>query len=154
MGVVSDPSCFWISGEAGRGFWSVAFVAFAFGAIVVEAAYAEGPLWSIFGSQTMLVLTGTVVLLVVLCMASVAMAQPSSNPFGLMPGSFQLVPSTVAAGAHEDLVTKFDFTHNAKGEPLTICAGRLWNCLLVSQVTIRRYPRVLTHSFSGIAKLR
>jgi hypothetical protein len=32
-----------------------------------------------------------------------------------MPGSFQIVPSTFQAGAHEDLTTSFDFAHDEAG---------------------------------------
>jgi hypothetical protein len=41
--------------------------------------------------------------------ASRAVADPACSPFGIVPGSFSVVPSTLQAGAHEDLTTKFDF---------------------------------------------
>jgi hypothetical protein len=44
-----------------------------------------------------------------------AVAMPSSNPFEVVPGSFHVVPSTLQAGAHEDLTTEFDFAHDAAG---------------------------------------
>jgi hypothetical protein len=44
-----------------------------------------------------------------------APAKPSEKPFGIVPGSFHMVPSTVQAGAHEDLTTSFDFAHSAAG---------------------------------------
>jgi hypothetical protein len=42
-------------------------------------------------------------------------AMPSTKPFELVSGSFHLTPSTVQAGAHEDLTTQFDFAHNSSG---------------------------------------
>ena len=58
--------------------------------------------------------------LAALCLAQGAAAAPSPNPekhpFGIVPGSFQLTPSTLAAGAHEDLTVSFDFNHSAAGQ--------------------------------------
>ena len=48
--------------------------------------------------------------------AGSAVAQPSSKPFEIVPGSFKLVPSSAQAGGHEDLVTTFDFAHTANGK--------------------------------------
>ncbi len=48
-------------------------------------------------------------------MAQVAVAQPSSTPFALEPGSFHVVPSTFQAGAHENLTTSYELAHNAGG---------------------------------------
>ena len=45
-----------------------------------------------------------------------AAAIPSNHPFEIIPGSFQINPSTNQAGAHEDLVTHFDFAHNPEGQ--------------------------------------
>jgi hypothetical protein len=45
-----------------------------------------------------------------------AYAEPSSLPFGILPGSFQVATSTLQAGAHEDLTTSFDFAHDANGK--------------------------------------
>ena len=49
-------------------------------------------------------------------LAGPAGAHPSSKPFEIVPGSFHVVASTLQAGAHEDLVTSFDFAHDAAGE--------------------------------------
>jgi hypothetical protein len=46
----------------------------------------------------------------------VAGAEPSSSPFEVLPGSFHVSPSTLQAGAHEDLTTSFDFGHSAAGK--------------------------------------
>ena len=40
-----------------------------------------------------------------------ARAQPSPHPFEIVPGSFDLTPSTDQAGAHENLTVAFDFAH-------------------------------------------
>jgi hypothetical protein len=53
--------------------------------------------------------------LVACVFAGPAMAKPSETPFEIVPGSFHLVPSTFAAGAHEDLTTSFDLAHSASG---------------------------------------
>jgi hypothetical protein len=45
-----------------------------------------------------------------------AQAQPSSKPFEVE--NFHLTPSTVQAGAHEDLTTSFDFAHTGSGASL------------------------------------
>lgn len=45
-----------------------------------------------------------------------AVAAPSSKPFEIVAGSFSVVPSTLQAGAHEDLTTAFDFAHDAAGK--------------------------------------
>ncbi|HWX45957.1 MAG TPA: hypothetical protein VNY52_11630, partial [Solirubrobacteraceae bacterium] len=47
-----------------------------------------------------------------LALAGSAAAKPSGKPFELVPGSFKVIPSTLQAGAHEDLTTSFDFAHN------------------------------------------
>ncbi len=39
-----------------------------------------------------------------------------TRPFEIKPGSFHFTPSTVQAGAHENLTTTFDFAHNGAGE--------------------------------------
>ena len=56
------------------------------------------------------------VLALMMALAGSAAAKPSSKPFEIEPGSFHIVPSTVQAGAHEDLTTSFEFAHNAAGE--------------------------------------
>jgi hypothetical protein len=45
-----------------------------------------------------------------------AHAAPSQTPFGIVPGSFHVTPSTYEAGAHEDLTTSFDLAHNKNGQ--------------------------------------
>ncbi len=45
-----------------------------------------------------------------------ALAVPSSEPFEIVPGSFQVTPSSVQAGFHENLTTSFDFAHQPNGE--------------------------------------
>lgn len=47
---------------------------------------------------------------------AVGMAEPSEEPFELVPGSFLVEPSVLQAGAHEDLTTKFDFVHDPDGK--------------------------------------
>ncbi len=44
--------------------------------------------------------------------AGVAHAELSGEPFEVLPGSFQISPSTTQAGAHENLTTSFDFAHD------------------------------------------
>ncbi len=56
-----------------------------------------------------------VVGVVLLALTGAVWAQPSERPFAIVPGSFHLEGSTVQAGAHEDLTTKFDFAHNTAG---------------------------------------
>ncbi len=46
-----------------------------------------------------------------------ALAKPSSEPFEIIPNSFQFVPSSGAAAAHADWTTSFDFTHEADQQP-------------------------------------
>jgi hypothetical protein len=46
---------------------------------------------------------------------AVAVAQPSSKPLEIEPGSFHFTSSSPQAGAHADWTTTFDFTHNGKG---------------------------------------
>ncbi len=50
--------------------------------------------------------------LVLAVIPAVAHAEVSAEPFEVLPGSFQIRPSTTQAGAHEDLTTSFDFAHN------------------------------------------
>ncbi len=64
-----------------------------------------------------------VCLLVAGILSAGAEAVPSPNPFALIPGSFQVVPSTTEAGAHEDLTVTFDFAHGESG-PMQ---GRTYN---------------------------
>jgi hypothetical protein len=55
-----------------------------------------------------------------LAAASPAAAKPSEHPFEIVPGSFHLAPSTLRAGAHDDLTTTFDFAHEElPGSPNT-----------------------------------
>jgi hypothetical protein len=44
-----------------------------------------------------------------------ALAAPSEQPLQVVPGSFQILPSTMQAGAHEDLITSFEFAHTGAG---------------------------------------
>jgi hypothetical protein len=59
-------------------------------------------------------------LLVAVLAPAAAQAAPSPNPvekpFEIEPGSFGMTPSTDQAGAHENLVTKFNFAHNLVGK--------------------------------------
>ncbi len=50
-----------------------------------------------------------------LSLAGPAAAQPSTEPFEIAPASFHLLPSTLQAGAHEDLTTEFDLAHDSAG---------------------------------------
>jgi hypothetical protein len=46
--------------------------------------------------------------------AGSAVATPTpGSPFEIEPGTFHITPSTTQAAAHEDLVTSFEFAHNA-----------------------------------------
>ncbi len=47
---------------------------------------------------------------------AVGVAEPSEEPFEVVPGSFLVEPSVTQAGAHEDLTTKFDFAHDPDGK--------------------------------------
>jgi hypothetical protein len=62
------------------------------------------------------------VLPLLLTMASffpaLAAAKPSSTPFSIEPGSFEVTPSPRTAGAHPDLTIAFDFAHSADERPL------------------------------------
>lgn len=49
-------------------------------------------------------------------MSGDARAEPSSQPFEILPGSFHMTPSTLQAGAHENLTTTFDFAHDSDGK--------------------------------------
>lgn len=44
-----------------------------------------------------------------------ATAQPSAEPFGIVPGSFELSPSSTEAGAHADLSITVEFAHGENG---------------------------------------
>ena len=48
-------------------------------------------------------------------LAGPALAAPSKTPFGIVPGSFSVTPSTYQAGAHEDLTVAFDLAHTPSG---------------------------------------
>ncbi len=58
---------------------------------------------------------GAVVVFVCLLSGGSVWARPSVEPFGIVPGSFGVVPSTLQAGAHADLTFSFDFFHEALG---------------------------------------
>ena len=58
--------------------------------------------------------TPPLTLIACLAFAGSAAAQPSGKPFEIIPGSFHLTPSTTQAAAHENLVTEFNFAHDAK----------------------------------------
>ncbi|HWY17688.1 MAG TPA: hypothetical protein VNY27_03130 [Solirubrobacteraceae bacterium] len=62
------------------------------------------------------VVASLLVLLSCLVLVAPAAAKESETPFEILPGSFQMTPSTLQAGAHEDLTTSFDFTHTAAGQ--------------------------------------
>jgi hypothetical protein len=51
--------------------------------------------------------------------AGPAAANPSETPFAIEPGSFHITPSSSQAGAHADLVTHFNFNHEANEEENT-----------------------------------
>ncbi len=55
------------------------------------------------------------VLLAWLALAGSAAAEPSGGPLEILPGTFQVAPSTDAAGAHENLVTSFNLAHEVSG---------------------------------------
>ena len=78
---------------------------------VVDATRQVGKVKTLMGAFVLSVCMLTAVLV-----PGMAMAMPSETPFEIVPGSFRLVPSTGQAAAHEDLVTSFDFAHNAKGQ--------------------------------------
>lgn len=64
-----------------------------------------------------LLATGILVTLAGLTFASLASAKPTpEHPFEIQPGSFGVMPSTLQAGAHEDLTTTFDFAHSGSGK--------------------------------------
>ncbi len=60
--------------------------------------------------------TLVVAVLALLAGPAASQALPSSEPFELLPDSFQVVPSSLQAGAHADLTTEFDFAHNEAGQ--------------------------------------
>jgi hypothetical protein len=55
--------------------------------------------------------------LLLLSLPVAALAKPSSEPFEIIPNSFQFVPSNGAAAAHADWTTSFDFAHEADQQP-------------------------------------
>ncbi|HWX44358.1 MAG TPA: hypothetical protein VNY52_03440, partial [Solirubrobacteraceae bacterium] len=59
---------------------------------------------------------GAVMALAYLLIAGPAAADPSEEPFGIVPGSFRFAPSTDQAGVHSNWVTSFDFAQNTKGQ--------------------------------------
>jgi hypothetical protein len=63
-----------------------------------------------------LMLALTVCMLVRLVCAHDASAEPSKEPFAIVPDSFHIVPSTYQAGAHADWTLLFDIAHNGKGK--------------------------------------
>ena len=68
-------------------------------------------------SRKRLVSTVIVVGIASLVCAGSAIAKVyETRPFEIKPGSFHFTPSTVQAGAHENLTTTFDFAHNGAGE--------------------------------------
>lgn len=56
--------------------------------------------------------TAVFAFLLALLAPALAEAKPSSTPFSLEPGSFRVVPSTPAAGAHPDLTVSFGFARD------------------------------------------
>jgi hypothetical protein len=68
------------------------------------------------GKVRLFALLCAVCTLVSLSVVGEALAKPSEYPFEIVPGSFQMIPSTRQAGAHEDLTTNVDFAHNGAGE--------------------------------------
>ena len=57
-----------------------------------------------------------VCLLVAVIVPVAGVAQPSKAPFAIVPGSFQIEPATLQAGAHGNLTTVFDFAHTKSGK--------------------------------------
>src|ERR1700722_8026500 len=55
--------------------------------------------------------------LLIVSLPAAALAKPSSEPFEIIPNSFQFVPSNGAAAAHADWTTSFDFAHEADQQP-------------------------------------
>ncbi len=55
--------------------------------------------------------------LLIVSLPAVALAKPSSEPFEIIPNSFQFMPSSDAAAAHADWTTSFDFAHEANQQP-------------------------------------
>ena len=53
-----------------------------------------------------------------LALAGSAFAEPSEEPFEIIPGSFHIVTSSTQAGAHADLTTSFDFPHEKSGKTI------------------------------------
>ena len=66
------------------------------------------------------------------CVARVGVGEPSEQPFEIVPGVFQFVPSTTQAGAHENLTTMFDFAHQESGSE----AGRTDNDVRTTVVNL------------------
>jgi hypothetical protein len=77
------------------------------------AVRMNGDRWSRVagGLATWLVLAGVAML----ACSGAAVAEPSTRPFEIEPGSFRVTPSTFQAGAHEDLTMQFNFAHDAEG---------------------------------------
>ena len=61
------------------------------------------------------ILAPLLILAACLAFAEPAAAEPSAHPLEIVPGSFQITPSTDQAAAHEDLTTSFDFAHSGAG---------------------------------------
>jgi hypothetical protein len=56
-----------------------------------------------------------------------AMAEPSEHPLEVVPGSFNIVPSTYQAGAHANWTLTFDIAHNKKGKTYNDLRGTVVN---------------------------
>jgi hypothetical protein len=57
-----------------------------------------------------------VVVLLMLVAPVLCLAQPSKEPFAIVPNSFHITSSSYQAGAHADWTTRFDFAHNSAGK--------------------------------------
>src|SRR3984957_717207 len=56
-----------------------------------------------------------------------AYAEPSPEPFEVLPSSFHIVPSTFQAGAHENLTVAFDFAHEPGSNANDELGGKTYN---------------------------
>lgn len=105
----------------------------------------RAPGYSGAGMAYLLVLGACLIIVGVL--PSVAQAVPSSEPFGIVPGSFHVLPSSLQAGGHADLTTSFDFAHDNTGRTYNDVRNIVVKLLLASTVITPLSRRALKHNY-------
>jgi hypothetical protein len=80
-----------------------------------EGSFGSAQGWCLMVRRVVLVVGVLCVLVGCFGCVGASAALNVTEPFELVPGSFGLFPSTLQAGAHEDLTTTLDFAHNTQG---------------------------------------